>query len=179
MSDVHPIYAETKPERQWKGLVQGLWSKLNQEVERSPGTWCWRIIPNGMVVALERIPRVAVARYDFRLARRSVAGQPETDDEWNRDLGIVLRALEIIVTNGDRAAPVAFACWTQVEEIKEKWRRVLRIRSLLHGEVRAGVAHCWACKEEGTTTDVDWFPSGGVRGQRCFDHAMGRKNDDG
>ena len=39
---------------------------------------------------------------------------------------------------------------------------VLRIRSLLHGEVRPGLAHCWACKEEGTTTDVTWFPSGGV-----------------
>ena len=178
MSDVHPIYAETKPERRWNGLVQGLWSKLNQEVERSPGTWCWRIIPNGMVVALERIPRGDVARYEFRLARRGVAGEPETSEQWSTDLSTVLRALKITVTDGDQAAPVAFACWTKEEEVEEQFLHVLRIKSLLHGEVRAGVAHCWACKEEGTSTDVEWFPSGGVRGQRCFDHAKGRRNED-
>ena len=154
--------------------MQGLWTRLYQEAESTQGTWCWRIIPNGMVVARRRIPNVDVARYELRFARRSVAGDPETAEEWATDLSTLLRALKITVTDGDRAAPVPFACWLKVEESEEQWKHVLRVTSLLQGEVQPGKAHCWACKEEGITTVVEWFPSGGVRGQRCFDHARGR-----
>lgn len=176
MSDVHPIYAETKPGRQWSGLVQALWSQLNREVENGPrGTWCWRIIPNGMVVALQRIPKVDVARYEFRVARRGHAGDHENDDEWAQDLRAVLKSMVITVIDGDTPALVPLFYWTKVEEIDSEELHVLKIRSLLQGEIQPGKAYCYPCTEDGTTTVVEWFPQGGVRGQRCQHHAMKRR----
>ena len=141
MSDVHPTYAETKPERRWKGLVQALWTKLYQEAESTRGTWCWRILPNGIVVALQRIPLGSTARYELRFARRSVAGDPETAEGWATDLSAVLRVLKVTVTDGDQlAAPVPFACWMKVEETEEQWKHVApgHVASTGRGPARQG-----------------------------------------
>ena len=165
---VHPLYLKAKEDARWKGVLPALWSVLNHEADDELERWHWRILQNGIVVAIKR-RKEPVARYDLRLARREAKGFRESDDKWRRDVAVVLAALCITPVAGKQVSATPGAYWLKGFDTHEKGRRVAFYTSLLSGEVRPGRALCAKCEGD---VEVDWFAGGGVKGQRCTDHAM-------
>ena len=170
-SAVHPSYAEVDQTRRWRGPVQTLWAHIHAEAGRRPGKWHWRMLPNGIIVAVTQLGRDReFVRYELRLSRQNVPGREDNDIAWQEDTGSVLRSLRIIATTGGEPSPMPFAHWLKLEEVEEPDRRAVRLTSLLWGEVRPFRAECWVCRQEDRETLLDWLPTGGVQGQRCTDH---------
>lgn len=173
-SNAHPDYLGARKERQWRGLFECLWQLLTRELEgtsREARSWHWRILPNGVVVALRRIGAGDAWRYELRLARRSVGNFRENDVSWE---GTVRYVLKTGGNTGERPATYDHASWHRTRKITEAGRRVVFYRSLLRGEIKPGVAECWTCRgSRDVRTEVDCRPGVGPRGQRCDQHGEG------
>ena len=128
--------------------------RLNDEAEKEPDAWHWRIYANGIEVALRRRVDGLVARYHLRLTRRECAGFRDSGhrvaghgEPLPRERGHHAGKRE-----AGRAGTGAF-CFRRPASA-EQGRRAVVLTSLLPGEVKPGRAASARCGEE-----VAWNPA--------------------
>ena len=128
---VHPVYLPMKLELRWRGPLATLWMRLNDEAEKEPDAWHWRIYPNGIEAALRRRVDRLVTRYDLLLTRRECEGFRDSDIAWRGTVNLCLESVGIMPVSGKQAAPAPGAFWFRRPAIAEQERRVVVLTSLL------------------------------------------------
>lgn len=83
----HADYLAAPEGRRYDGDVGDLRARLQREAWGAGGEWAWRILPDGLLVAMRVRPEDF--RKEFRFARRTAAG------DWPQEVGSLARQLDI------------------------------------------------------------------------------------
>lgn len=186
--DLHPDFLKASPEQRWRGKLDLLLLQLyteaktgyvtREEIELDRG-WKWRVLPRGAFVGLRRrldIPPAKCARYELRIAR-SGALTESANTRWDVEVGTFLDHFQIKPTDGRTPALSPDRYWMRSPLLeRDAGKPVLRLVSLMLGEVRPGVAFCWDClhRDPPIENEIVWEVVYGASGQACGPCALER-----
>jgi len=173
MSENHPLF-EKHPTHQWVGpLVKLLPAlrKLAYEIgpektddDRNADTdWAWKVLRGGAVVSY-RIRSDMHMRGEIRIAR---AEPLKNEAKWMAEVRTFVKHFELTMVDGTEPAKDITTFMLQRPNVRDRQKTAVRFIQLRVGEVSPGRALCYACRQADRTVEIQWWPAGGVEGQRC------------
>lgn len=184
MSDVlHPLYEAAPAEHKWRrgslpALLmtlrrQALAAPFDRERSKAEKDWQWYVLPKGAVVGY-RIREDMDRRAELRIARKEPAATAAAAGKWEREVAIFLKHFEIRHGDGMTPSPTPGQVWQRLPLSAldiAKGGAVARYIELRMGEISPEKALCYVCLvDDDTKVVVNWWPAGGLIGQRCDRH---------
>ena len=199
MSTHHPLYLRAREENRYAGKLPELITRLRREAFNIRGSgpksirdegrpwneaeeracrerdldFAWVVLPRGAIVGL-RIRNDMDMRKELRIARQERPKDERATQAWQLEVETFLKHFGVEPLDGKTPAPEknGFLALPPHPNDEAKGVAAVRFLELRHGEIEAGRSICARCVKHGIVYVTEWWPAGGIDGQRCQAHAV-------